>query len=113
MKAIVLACVAASVLMAGCAGGPEEFAAAADVAAALEDNGIDCPFEGSAASGELVAEQGTCGGHALYVFDGASDRDRWLAVGAGLGDVVVGPNWAIVPDGPARDIADALDGEVR
>jgi hypothetical protein len=113
MKAIVLACVALSVLVAGCGGGPEEFATVADVAAALEDEGIACASVERSPSGDLVVEQGTCDGHDLYVFDDESDRDRWLAVGAGLGDVVVGPNWAIVTDGAAQEVADALGGEVR
>jgi hypothetical protein len=113
MRAVVLACVAVSVLAAGCDRGPEEFATVADIAAALEDEGIDCPSVESEPSGDLVAEQGTCGGHDLYVFDDEKDRDRWLSVGAGLGNVVVGPNWAIVPGDAARDIADALGGDVR
>lgn len=113
MRAVVIACVAVSVLAAGCSGGPDEFASVADVAAALEEEGIDCPSVKPSSSGELVAEQGTCDGHDLYVFDDEADLDRWLRVGAGLGDVVVGPNWAIVTDGAAQEVADALGGEVR
>jgi hypothetical protein len=113
MKQLVLTCVAVSVLVAGCGGGPETFSSVAGVAAALEDEGIDCRSVEPARSGDLVAEQGTCDGHDLYVFDDEGDRDRWLAVGEGFGDVVVGPNWAIVPDDRAQDIADALRAEVR
>lgn len=113
MRAMVLACLAAAALFAGCAGGAGEYESVADVAAALEDEGIACPSVESSPAAELVAEQGTCGGHDIYVFDDESARDRWLEVGAGLGDVVVGPNWAIVPGERAGSIADALGGDVR
>ena len=113
MRAMLLACVAAAALFAGCSGGAGEYGTVADVAAALEDAGIACRSVESSPAAELVAEQGTCGGHDLYVFDDEGARDRWLEVGAGLGDVVVGPNWAIVPGDGAGAIADALGGDVR
>jgi hypothetical protein len=114
MKAIVSMCVTMAVVLTGCSGGAEEYPSVGDIAVALGDEGIECDID-SSSPGELVADYGTCGELDLFVFDSEDDRDRWLKVGADLGDVVVGPNWAILPDddGDAREIAEALGGDVR
>ena len=113
MRSAAVVCVVVAVFVTGCSRGPDSFAGVADIAAALEEEGIDCPSVEPSSSGELVAEQGTCDGNDIYLFDNERDLDRWLSVGGGLGDVVVGADWAVVPGGAAQDIADALGGEVR
>jgi hypothetical protein len=114
MKAFVSLCVIIAVVFAGCGGGPDGFESVDDIAAALSDEGIDCEIETSS-PGRLVADYGTCGALDLFVFDSEGDRDRWLNVGADLGEVVVGPNWTVLADseGDAREIADALGGDIR
>ena len=113
MKAIASLSLAIVVFFTGCAGGAQEYSSVDALAAALGDEGIRCGSVEETTAGDLVADQGSCDGHDLFVFDGEQDRDRWLEVGAALGEVVVGPNWAIVPNGSAQDIADALGGDVR
>lgn len=114
MKAVASVCVVVAVVFAGCGGGAEEYPSVGDIAVALGDEGIDCDID-SSSPGELVADYGTCGELDLFVFDDEGDRDRWLKVGADLGEVVVGPNWTILLDdaGEAQKIADALGGDVR
>lgn len=114
MKAIASLCVVVAVVFAGCGGGAEEYPSVGDIAVALGDEGIDCDID-SSSPGRLVADYGTCGELDLFVFADEGDRDRWLKVGADLGEVVVGPNWAILPDSDddARKIADALGGDIR
>lgn len=114
MKNVVILCAATIVLFAGCGGGADEYPSVDDIAVALGDEGIECDID-SSSPGELVADYGTCGELDLFVFADEGDRDRWLKVGADLGDVVIGPNWAILPDsdGDAQEIADALGGEIR
>ena len=114
MKAVASLCMVVAVALAGCGGGAEEYPSVGDIAVALGDEGIDCDIEESS-PGELVADYGICGDLDLFVFDDEGDRDRWLEVGADLGEVVVGPNWAILPDNDddAEDIADALGGDIR
>lgn len=112
MKPFVSLCVIA-VVFAACGGGPDEYDSVGDIAAALSDEGIDCEITTSS-PGRLVADYGTCGELDLFVFDSEEDRDRWLNVGADLGEVVIGPNWTVLArsKGDAREIADALGGDL-
>jgi hypothetical protein len=66
-----------------------------------------------------VAEAGTCsvesGTTRLFTFSSTTARDKWLTLGARLGPVVVGPNWAIITpnEDAAGEIAGATGGEAR
>lgn len=111
---VALSC---ALFVAGCSPGAENYADAGAVAAALRAEGIPCDIAESGGSGDLVDDRGECGsgtaGYTIFVFDREEELDRWLRVGAGLGDVVVGPNWAIDPGGDADAVAEALGGEIR
>ena len=110
MKALL---VVVAIVFAACSGAADEYANAAALAAALDEGGVRCEMTPSETSASLVADEGTCDGYEIYVFDDEQKRDRWLSVGASLGEVVVGPNWAIVSNDGAQDVAEVLDGEIR
>jgi hypothetical protein len=48
----------------------------------------------------------------LFTFANSTARDKWLTLGATIGPVVVGPNWAIVApsDASADQIASTTGG---
>ncbi len=123
-------------LLAGaCSKQAAPYGSAADVARALNANGVNCSrFALSpagkvdtkrVASGEqvnaksIVAQAGSCsiGTRKLLVltFKDAAQRDRWLGLGKLYGAVVVGPNWAVSTQSKAvaDDIKGAIGGELR
>ena len=102
-------------LLGACSPAPESYASGNAVVAALRAEGIICTDYSAGEEAELLSDRGSCtsGEDAIdiYVFDDDADRDRWLAVGAGLSDVVIGPNWVVQAAGQADEVADALGGD--
>ena len=106
--------VLAAAMLAGC-GEAATYSAADELAAALTAGEVSCARLQDEPTGSLVRSQATCtsqrGALALYVFEGAPERDNWLRVGAQLGAVAVGPNWVVTGE-PAdtEAAAAALNG---
>jgi len=118
MRALATAAISLVVLV-GCSQQAEEYDRAADVVNALRDGGMPCTDLTSEGDAKLVTERASCSLSdtpvGIYMFEDTDDRDAWLQVGTGLGDVVVGPNWAldVADDDLAREVGDMLGGEVR
>ena len=102
-------------LLGACSPTPESYASGHAVGAALRAEGITCTDYSAGEHAELLSDRGSCTSGDdtidIYVFDDGADRDRWLAVGAGLSDVVIGPNWVVQAAGQAGEVADALGAE--
>lgn len=102
---LAVLCVAVA-LLGACSKTPERYGSANAVATALRAEGITCADFSAGEAAELLKDRGTCAGDDstidIYVFGSKADRDRWLRLGAGLDDVMVGPNWVVVTtrDGP-------------
>lgn len=129
VKRILLACFLL-VFGVACSEDAASYESASALVAALEEEDIRCenleiddevsgdapPEAGNIDS--LLAERGVCevDGDALVVsmFDNASDKDNWVAVGQLVGPVAVGENWAVSSDAAAlvARVADALGAEV-
>src|SRR3990170_191395 len=111
---ITLTC---ALLFAACSSGPDGYGDVDEVVSALREGGIECNEVQTGRPAEVVSEQATCradgGEYSIFVFANEEKRDRWLTVGAGLGEIVVGPNWAIDPGDDAQAVADALGGDIR
>ncbi len=94
--------VVAVVLMGACANDAAPYETADDLAAALARANVECAAPQAGLPATLVRSQASCVSGAsrlgLYVFDSAQERDNWLRVGAQLGPVAVGPNWAVNGD---------------
>ncbi len=123
-------------LLAGaCSKQAAPYGSAADVARALNANGVDCSKFALSPAGKVdtkrvasgeqvnakssVAQAGSCstGPRKLLVltFKDAAQRDRWLSLGKLYGAVVVGPNWAVSTQSKriAEDITGAIGGDVQ
>lgn len=64
---------------------------------------------------ELIADSAICedSGVTLYLFESEAKLDDWRKVGARLGPVVIGPNWAASGElEQLRPISDQLSGEL-
>lgn len=113
---LLLALVAALALVS-CSPEPETYGDVNAVAAALEEADLSCVEVSTSPPGDIVRDQGTCKAagseHDIFVFADEDARDRWLEIGGGLGEVVVGPNWVVIPDGESGPVAEALAGEIR
>ena len=108
----VVSAILMALLLGGCSSTAASYDSAAQIGTELRDAGIECSDFDASSGAELVRDQGSCSGNDIYVFADEETRDRWLSVGAGLGEVVVGPNWAVVTDDP-KPVADALGGDLR
>lgn len=106
-----------ALFFAACSTGPDGYSDVDAVVSALREGGIECDEVETAQPAEIVGEQATCrtegGEYAIFVFTSEEKRDRWLTVGAGLGEIVVGPNWAIDPGDDAAAVAAVLGGDIR
>ena len=113
----LVAAIGLALLLASCSPGPESYKDVDAIVTAMGEADLACDEVPSEPPGDIVRDQGTCrtGGseHDIFVFEDEKARDRWLVVGGGIGEVVVGPNWVVVPGEDADDVADALDGEIR
>lgn len=109
---------ALAALGVSCSTGAESFPDTGAVGAALRDAGVACSaLEVQDASG-VARERAICDSDdaslTLFVFEDAGDRDRWASVAAQLGDVALGPNWAVVgPRDAVARVVEGLGGEAR
>ena len=96
---LVLLCVAVA-LLGACSETPARYRSASAVAASLRAEDITCDDFSAGEAAELLKDRGTCAGDDstidIYVFRTQADRDRWLHLGSGLDDVMIGPNWVVV-----------------
>ena len=92
----------ATLMGVACSRGAVEYDSTGALAAALVRADVDCASPQGQTEGSLVQEQASCSSDGrelgLYVFAGSEQRDNWLRVGARLGPVAVGPNWAVTGD---------------
>jgi len=118
VKALIAAVLSLFLLVA-CSGQAETYSTTAELTGALQDEGVSCADLTQDSAAELVTERASCSVSGtdvdIYLFDDETDRERWLEIGAGLGEVVLGPNWAIATtdEDLSREIADALGGTIR
>ena len=109
--AVGMVIVAGSVACSSTAESYEQLPQLVDAVAAS----TDCDETGPGPEGDLVADSATCEGSGvtLYVFDSEAKLEDWRKVGARIGPVVIGPNWAASGDvEELRPIADELSGEL-
>ncbi len=113
----VVLVVAASCFLAACDGGPDSFTQPSTLVSALNEGGVECSDLDKAEPGDLASEHGVCTADGervhIYIFENGADKERWLNLGEGLGEVVVGPNWTISAGSSARDISEVLDGRIQ
>jgi hypothetical protein len=122
-------------LLAGaCSKQASSYGSAADVARALNANGVSCAHFALSPAGKkgtrvssaeqvtaksTVKQAGSCstgsGKLLVFTFRDSARRDKWLEVGMLYGSVVVGPNWAVSTQtkDEAEDVKGALGGDVR
>jgi hypothetical protein len=109
--------------LAACQGSPESFEDARAVAAAMEDEGIECEdlettTEFSNEEDSLVTERGLCqvdgSPVVISMFENAAARNDWVAVGKLFGEVAVGDNWVVSAESQdvIQDVADSLDATI-
>lgn len=118
--------IASLLALVACAGEPRTYNGPQEIVKALQDSEISCrdlEIEKGGSIGEtghesLIEDRGVCWVDdvevTLSTFDGAAERDDWLAVGGLLGPTTYGPNW--VATGESEEIIEqigrALDGSI-
>ncbi len=104
-------------VLGACGNEAESFDQPSALVSSMNEEGVGCSDVEEASPGDLANAHVRCTIEGdpvdIYVFSDESDLDRWLTVGAGLGDVVVGPNWTIDAGDHSQQVAEALHGEIR
>ena len=104
-------------VLGACSDAPARYTSATELVADLRAGDVSCEGYTTSKVAELLSDQASCtSGDTpidIYVFDDTKIRDRWLSLGAGLTDVVVGPNWVVAAPEKAEAVAGVLGGDIR